>query len=163
MKRKQIHSWQGTKYKKILVPIIMVLFLGCTKQIKIAGSITPIERDQVKAETLLQGDFNSVVYNDYFMPINAIDNEPHEFSGTIHFPETRMTTTIPRNDWMGGNTTLFPEFSLDFVSDGGLLLPVHRGIIYSGERRPYKDGMEFRSLYNIIVGAGIMSCCSLTE
>lgn len=91
-------------------------------------------RDRLTASDLLAGRFPEVVHNDYFMAVGESGAAEHSFSGVIHLSETQMNTTRPDRDWSGSGQSYFPELSLRVVRHGDYLIPLDRGIIYSGGR-----------------------------
>ncbi len=88
----------------------------------------------------------SKVHNGYFLPVGPASSPTHEISGIFTFPQTQMTTTQRAVTWETSDNTLFPAFSVSFFQHNGALVPVTRGIIYSGER----EG----SSWNIVVSPG---------
>lgn len=113
-----------------------------------ARSVSPPQgvRDRLTAAELRAGRFFEVVHNGYFMPVGAAEAADRPFSGVIHFPETALGTTRPDSDWGGSGQRYFPALSLPVVRAGDELLPLERGIIYSGERG--------RSFWNVIASPG---------
>jgi CubicO group peptidase (beta-lactamase class C family) len=103
-------------------------------------------RDRLTVQDLFEGNYPQLVQNRYFMPIGEERPSPHQLSGTLRFSETPMVTIHPESDWQGSGQNLFPAFSLHVISHEGYLIPLDRGIIYSGGKR--------QSFYNIIVSPG---------
>jgi len=103
-------------------------------------------RDKVTASDLHSGHFPEVVHNDYFMPVGRSTAAAYSLSGVIHFFEAEMTTARPDSDWGGTGQRCFPAFSLPVVRYGDHLLPLERGIVYSGGKG--------RSFWNIIASPG---------
>lgn len=126
----------------------LILGIGVFEGISKNISIEPPHgiRDKLTAEHLLNGSFTELVHNDYFMPIGDTLPPAHQLSGVIHFSETGMTTNHSDSDWMGSGHRTFPGFSLPFVSHGEHLIPLKRGINYSGDIN--------NSFWNIIVSPG---------
>ncbi len=120
------------------------VFSGISKNI----SIEPPHgtRDKLTATDLLNGSYNELVHNDYFMPIGDTLPPAHQLSGVIQFSESGMTTNHSDSDWMGSGHRIFPGFSLPVVSHGEHLIPLKRGITYSGDIN--------NSFWNIIVSPG---------
>ncbi len=103
-------------------------------------------RDELTAADLLAGRFPRVVHNDYFMPVGASSAAEHSFSGVVFLSETAMSGTRPDRDWSGGGQRDFPAIALPMVRHGDSLIPLSRGIIYSGGRG--------QSYWNVIVSPG---------
>ena len=95
---------------------------------------------------LLDGDVPGVVHNGYFMAIGETEPPADRLSGTLHFSETTMATPLPDSTWEGRGQSVFPEFSLSFVSHGRHLIPLRLRILLSG--------VGGASFWNIIVGPG---------
>jgi len=133
---------------------LSLVALVCGADVRTGGntslrsSILPPQgiRDKVTASDLHSGHFPRVVHNDYFMPVGRSTAAAHSLSGVIHFSEAEMTTARPDSDWGGTGQRCFPAFSLPVVRHGDHLLPLERGIIYSG-------GIG-RSFWNFIASPG---------
>jgi len=103
-------------------------------------------RDKLTVGELLMETPSLPIHNFYFLPMEISTITPLPLSGTIHFSETTMKTNHPSSDWKGSGQTLFPEFSVSFISHQGYLIPLQRGIIVSGEKK--------NSFWNVIVSPG---------
>ncbi len=103
-------------------------------------------RDRLTASDLFAGRFPQVVHNEYFLPVGEWASADHAFSGVIYLSETAMNTTRPDSDWSGSGQRHFPAISLPVVRHGDFLIPLERGIIYSG-------GLG-RSFWNVIASPG---------
>jgi CubicO group peptidase (beta-lactamase class C family) len=140
------HAYRVCTFSILFFTLItgVSVFSGISKDI----SIEPPQgtRDKLTAEDLLSGSNTELVHNDYFMPIGDPLPSAHQLCGMIHFSEAGMTTNHPDSDWKGSGQRMFPAFSLPVVSFEGHLIPLKRGIIYSGDIN--------NSFWNIIVSPG---------
>jgi CubicO group peptidase (beta-lactamase class C family) len=103
-------------------------------------------RDQLTVRDLLDGHIPGVVHNGYFKAIGETEPPADRLSGMLHFSETTMATPLPDSTWEGRGQTVFPEFSVSFISHEQHLIPLERGILLSG--------VGGASFWNIIVGPG---------
>ena len=103
-------------------------------------------RDKLTAQELMGGALPGLVHNDYFMPVGEVLPAAHHLSGIIQFETARMATSHPDVSGWGSGHQWFPSFSLPVIGQGDQLIPLERGIIYSGDERP--------SFWNIIVSPG---------
>lgn len=107
-------------------------------------------RNLLTTEDLFGDRSPGIVHTDYFKPLGEVRAASHRLCGTLHFAETRMTTTHPDTTWMGSGNTLFPAFSLPVVGHAGWLVPMARDLILSGRGAGGSGG----SLWNVIVNPG---------
>ena len=134
-----------------LLSILLLLVSGGCKGISDDGgngngNPPPTDaRDQIMVADLTGNSNIPKLHYDYFLPIGTTETA-ESFSGRLAFAETRMQTTQPSSNWEGGDLTLFPAFSIEFVSHESALIPLTRGLILSGE-----VGLSF---WNIMVGPG---------
>ncbi len=70
----------------------------------------------------------------------------NRFSGSITTSDTRMKTRLKDGTSHGNGQTLFPSFSVDFVSDGDVLIPRYKGIISTWQNSG--------SFWDVVVGVG---------
>ena len=145
MKRNSIHKFL-TLLPFLLVGLIAIPGRGSRVSAEISFEPPQNLRDKLMADDLLNGNFQELVHNDYFMPLGESLPEAHQLSGIIDFPETEMTTSHPQCDWKGCGKRFFPAFSLPVVSQDGYLIPLRRGIILSGNKQ--------QSYWNIVVSPG---------
>lgn len=103
-------------------------------------------RDKLTARELIEGHSPGLIHNDYFMPVGEVLPSVHRLSGVIQFEATRMTTSHPDSGAWGSGYQWFPAFAIPVISQGDYLIPLERGIVYSGNQRP--------SFWNIIVSPG---------
>lgn len=115
---------------------------------------TPVPPATVRDRLTVEGLFGTtppgVVHNAYYQPIGAVRSASKALCGTLHFTETRMTTTHPDSDWKGSGQTLFPAFSLPVVTRDDWLLPLERDLVLSGRGGGGSGG----SLWNVIANPG---------
>lgn len=143
---------QLNKMNRIWIFLILLLALitgiGAFQGILKNNSIEPPQgtRDKLTADDLLNSVPNELIHNDYFMPIGNISPAAHQLCGVIHFSECEMNTSHNDTTWMGSGIRIFPAFSLPVVSTSEHLIPLKRGIIYSGSIH--------NSYWNIIVSPG---------
>jgi hypothetical protein len=130
----------------ILAPNIRLGADGAASHSAQALDFTFGSRDKLTAADLLTGTLTGIVRNDYFIPVGKALPAAHSLSGLISFRETALNSTRPDSDWSGSGQSYFPEFTLPVVLRGGELLPLERGIIYSGNKK--------RSFWNVIVSPG---------
>ena len=123
------------KYKhiQILTILFMVTFSACSPK-------------DYRKELTLQHLFNSTlsprapVLNNYFLPIGEFADALHEFSGALVIPEHIMISDpkeILPTDINGEKPQLFPGVKLEFISNGGYLIPFERDIIIPSDSNSY--------------------------
>jgi hypothetical protein len=107
-------------------------------------------RDRLTTDELFGTTEPGIVHNVYYAPQGELTTFSHSLCGTLHFSETLMTTAHPDSDWKGSGQSLFPAFSIPFVTWDGWLIPFERDIILSG----MGAGDNGRSFWNVIVNPG---------
>ena len=94
----------------------------------------PDERDELRYQQLISLTNPSAkpASNNFFLPIGEYKSELHLFSGVIEVPEHPMMSDpekILPIDINEKKTQLFPNVSLEFISNNGHLIPIERDII----------------------------------
>ncbi|WP_196137816.1 serine hydrolase domain-containing protein [Aliikangiella sp. G2MR2-5] len=87
------------------------------------------KRDWLTAAHLNEPDYphSSPIHNSYFLPIGNTSAELHKFSGRIQINSRRLLGNFSEY-YIGGDESFknFPDISLEFISDSGKLIPLHR-------------------------------------
>jgi CubicO group peptidase (beta-lactamase class C family) len=151
--RTKIKNGARLKLFLLFLGVVVFLLFGNTSATAITGfqnnsGIEPPQgvRDKLTFDDLMNGNFQELVHNDYFMPIGSDMAAVHTLSGEIHFSETVMNTNHPDSTWLGRGMRFFPAFSVSVIGYGEYLIPSFREIILSGD--------EQNSFWNIIVSPG---------
>ncbi len=84
---------------------------------------------------------DQAVHNGWFMPVGDAAPALHQFSGTLHLPETSMAGF----DGDSRADGWFPAVALSFISHDGFLIPVEPGIV---------RGNGTKSTWDVIVSPG---------
>ncbi len=101
-------------------------------------------RDQLTVEGLQQNGIHPLMDMSYFARPVWAGEATHRLSGSLSFADTRMIFQRDRAPYAGENT--FPEFTVDFITHDGALIPLQKDPIVS---RHYSN-----SFWDVIVGAG---------
>ena len=120
--------------------LILLLFPGCggdsSPTTPPPPAPTPVPpagaRDRLTLDDLFGASAPGVVHNSYYQPVGDVQATTNVLCGTLHFAETRMSTSHPDSDWKGPGQTLFPAFSLPVVTHADWLIPLERDLILSG-------------------------------
>lgn len=112
------------------------------------GSTLTQPRVQLTSKQLQESHTLPVLGMSYFAKPKWAQKATNRFSGSITFVDTEITVPPSFSDsgWDGNKQKLFPSFSVDFVSDGDVLIPRNKGIIST-----WKNSESF---WDIIVGVG---------
>jgi hypothetical protein len=95
------------------------------------GSTLSQPRVHLTSKQLHESTIPSILHMSYFAKPEWAREATNHFSGTINFVDTEIITRPSFSDigWDGKGQKLFPSFSVDFVSDGDVLIPRNKGII----------------------------------
>ncbi|MBW2364825.1 MAG: serine hydrolase, partial [Deltaproteobacteria bacterium] len=117
-----------------------------TRPIPFEGTTLTQPRKQLTFEQLQEPRTPQLLHMSYLAKPEWGQKASNRFSGSLIFGETRMTTRLNDISSHGSGQTLFPSFSVDFVSDGDVLIPRQKGIIST-----WQNGESF---WDVVVGTG---------
>lgn len=136
--------------------LIRICFITCavmavgvyifTRPIPFEGTTLTQPRKQLTFEQLQEPATPLLLHMSYLAKLEWGQKASNSFSGSLTFGETRMTTRLKDATSIGSGQTLFPSFSVDFVSDGDVLIPRYKGIISTWQKG--------ESFWDVVVGAG---------
>ena len=101
-------------------------------------------RDQLTVEKLNNDSIFPLIDMSYFAKPNWGLEASHPFSGSISFVDTKLNYPKQRDYYPGEN--VFPQIHLDFISNGGELIPIQKEIISTRH--------SSKSLWDVMVGVG---------
>lgn len=133
--------------KSVLMALCPVLLVSaCTQDGPASweGPELSQPRDRLTVGELQQNRFLAFADMSYFARPEWAGEAAHGFSGTVSFTDTRMIFPKDRNPYDGENT--FPAFTVDFIADGGKLIPIQNEPIFTRENSS--------SFWDVIAGAG---------
>jgi len=134
--------------RTFIIALAVMAVGGCSsiKSIPFEGTTLTQPRQQLTVDQLQEPATSHVLDMSYLAKPNWGQKATDRFSGSFTFVETKMITPIDDSDWHGSGQTLFPSFSVDFVSDDDVLTPRYKGIISTRQKG--------KSYWNVIVGTG---------
>lgn len=103
-------------------------------------------RDQLTVQELVSGEMPELVDLSYLAKPAWSESGALPFEGSLALSASALLLDFPNRRELYAGEDLFPEVTLDFVSDGGLLVPLNRRLIATGA---YSE-----SQWDILVGAG---------
>jgi len=136
--------------------LISICFIACvvmavsvyifTRPIPFEGTTLTQPRKQLTFEQLQEPATPLLLHMSYLAKPEWGQKASNHFSGSLTFSDTRMITRLKNATSSGSGQSLFPSFSVDFVSDGDVLVPRQKGIIST-----WQNGESF---WDVVVGAG---------
>ena len=102
------------------------------------------QRDQLTVEQLRADSITALLDMSYFTKPDWAGDALHSFAGSITIKEEEMTFPLDRAPYPG--ETLFPGFTISFVSHKGELIPTRKSKIHTGA--------QSESLWDVVVGTG---------
>lgn len=93
--------WSHMKYPAFIFIFSFLAFIMVKNGKFQAKSVSPPQgvRDLLTATELLNGDFQHLIHNDYFMPVGDTLQAEHQLSGVILLSGIEMLTDHPDCDW----------------------------------------------------------------
>jgi len=136
--------------------LISICFIACavmavgvyifTKPIPFEGTTLTQPRKQLTFKQLQEPGAPHLLHMSYLAKPEWGQKASNNFSGSLTFVETRMVTRLNDISSHGIGQTLFPSFSVDFISDGDVLIPRQKGIIST-----WQNGKSF---WDVVPGTG---------